>query len=119
LLPPLSLLFLNVLLRPEGGIFRWMLRLSLAGCVVLIPPISFGLDRTPWVRDLAYYSPSLIVVANLYLFLSETLGKVKPRGGWGDFSSLTTLEMRNALKRRNFWLYLGGAMVTLLCVMDR
>lgn len=119
LLTPLSLLFLNELLRPEGGVFKWMLRLSLAGCVLLIPPIVFGLDRTPWVRDLAYYSPSLIVVANLYLFFSETLGKVKPRGGWGDFSRLSTLEMRHALRRRNFWLYLGGMLVTLLCVMDR
>lgn len=119
LLAPLSLLFLSVLLRPEGSIFRWMLRLSLAGCVLLVPPIIFGLDRTPWVRDLAYYSPSLIVVANLYLFLSETFGKGKPRGGWGEFSRLSTLEMRHALRRRNFWLYLGGALVTLLCVMDR
>lgn len=119
LLPPLSLLFLNILLRPDGETFKWMLRLSLAGCVVLIPPVSFGLDRTPWVRDLAYYSPSLIVVANLYLFISETAGKVKPRGGWGDFSRFTTLEMRHTLKRRNFWLYLGGALVTMLCVMDR
>jgi len=119
LLPPLSLLFLDILLRPEGDIFKWIFRLSLAGCVVLVPPISFGLDRTPWVRDLAYYSPSLIVVANLYLFISETVGKVKPRGGWGDFSRFSTLEMRHALKRRNFWLYLGGALVTMLCVMDR
>lgn len=119
LLPPLSLLFLDILLRPEGDIFKWMLRLSLVGCVVLVPPISFGLDRTPWVRDLAFYSPSLIVVANLYLFISETLGKVKPRGGWGDFSRFSTLEMRHALKRRNLWLYLGGALVTMLCVMDR
>jgi len=119
LLPPLSLLFLDVLLRPEGEVFKWMLRLAFVGCLVLIPPVSFGLDRTPWVRDLAYYSPSLIVVANLYLFISETAGKVKPRGGWGDFSRFSTMEMRHALKRRNFWLYLGGALVTMLCVMDR
>jgi two-component system sensor histidine kinase HydH len=119
LLAPLSLLFLSVFLRPEGNTFRWILRISWWGCLGLFLPIIFGLDKTPWVRDLAYYSPSLIVVANLYLFLSETLGKVRPRGGWGEFSRLSSLEMKSALRRRNFWLYLGGAVVTLLCVMDR
>ncbi len=116
-LAPLALLFLQVLLRPEGLVFRWLLYISLASCVLLIIPIILGLDRTPWIRDLAYYSPSLIVVANLYLFFSETFGKTKPRGG--DFSRFSPLEMRQALKRRNFWLYLGGVVVTLLSVMDR
>lgn len=119
LLAPMSLLFLNEFLRPEGQVFRWVMRVSLGSCVLLFFPIIFGLDKTPWIRDLAYYSPSLIVVANLYLFLSETLGKVRPRGGWGEFSILSSIEMKNALRRRNFWLYLGGALVTLLCVMDR
>ena len=119
LLPPLSLLFINTLLRPEGAIFRWMLRLSYGYFAVLAFPILFGLDRTDWIGDMAYYSPSLIIVANLYLFASETLGSVKPRGGWGDFAAYSSIEMRQALKRRNVWLYLGGVMVTLLCTMDR
>jgi two-component system, NtrC family, sensor histidine kinase HydH len=118
-LTPLALLFLDMLLRPEGKIFQWMLRLALASSGLLVLPILLGLDRTPWIRDWAFYSPSLIVVANLYLFFSEVLGGVRPRGGWGDFASYSKLEMRNALRRRNFWLYLGGAFVTLLCVMDR
>jgi len=119
LLPPLSLLFINALLRPEGAIFRWLLRLSYGYFAILVFPILFGLDRTPWVGGLAYYSPTLIIVANLYLFASETLGSVRPRGGWGDFNNFAGLEMRNALRRRNVWLYLGGVFVTLLCTMDR
>ncbi|MGZ3713637.1 MAG: histidine kinase dimerization/phospho-acceptor domain-containing protein, partial [Bdellovibrionota bacterium] len=119
LLAPLSLVFLNILLRPEGWVFRLLLRLSIFGSFVLIPPVIFGLDRTPAIRALSYYWPSLIVIANLYLLLSEALGAVKPRGGWGDFASLAALDMRSALRRRNFWLYLGGMSVTLLCVMDR
>lgn len=119
LLAPFSLIFLNVLLRPEGWVFRWLLRLSLAGSVILIPPVIFGLDRTLLIRALAYYWPTLIVIANLYLFFSEALGAVKPRGGWGEFARLTALDMRHALRRRNVWLYLGGVFVTLLCVMDR
>ncbi|RZA02306.1 MAG: hypothetical protein EOP11_16805, partial [Proteobacteria bacterium] len=119
LLPPLSLLFINTLLRPEGAVFRWLMRLSYGYFAVLVFPILFGLDRTRWIGDLAYYSPTLIIVANLYLFASEALGSVKPRGGWGEFSNFANLEMRSALRRRNFWLYLGGVMVTLLCTMDR
>lgn len=119
LLPPLSLLFINALLRPEGAVFRWLMRLSYGFFAALVLPILFGLDRTRWVGDLAKYSPTLIIVANLYLFVSETLGPVKPRGGWGDFSRFSGLEMRAALKRRNVWLYLGGVVVTLLCTMDR
>lgn len=119
LLAPSSLIFLDLLLRPEGWVFKWILRTSLVSSLLLIPPVVFGLDRYPWIRDLSYYSPTLIVVTNLYLFLSETLGAVKPRGGWGDFARLSSLEMRSALRRRNFWLYLGGVLVTLLCTMDR
>ncbi|MGE3260502.1 MAG: nitrogen regulation protein NR(II) [Bacteriovoracia bacterium] len=119
LLAPLSLVFLNILLRPEGWVFRWLLRLSVVGSFVLIPPVVFGLDRTPAIRALSYYWPTLIVIANLYLLLSEAFGAVKPRGGWGDFARLAALDMRSALRRRNFWLYLGGVCVTLLCVMDR
>lgn len=117
-LPPLSLLFLHVLLRPEGRIFPWIHRLSWAACLLLFFPVVFGLDRTSWIRDLAYFSPTLIVVANLYLLISELVGGVRPRGGWGDFSPFSSMEMRSTLKRRNFWLYLGGALVTLLCAMD-
>jgi two-component system sensor histidine kinase HydH len=119
LLAPLSLVFLNILLRPEGWVFRFLLRISVAGSFVLIPPVIFGLDRTPAIRALSYYWPTLIVVANLYLLFSEAIGAVKPRGGWGDFARLATLDMRSALRRRNFWLYLGGVTVTLLAVMDR
>ena len=76
--------------------------------LVLIPPVTFGLDRTTLIHDLSFFSPTLIVVANLYLFFSEALGAVKPRGGWGEFSRFSSLEMGQALKRRNNWLYLGG-----------
>jgi two-component system sensor histidine kinase HydH len=119
LLAPLSLVFLDVMLRPEGWVFRWIRLASLVTSLALIPPVVFGLDRTPWVRDLSYYSPALIVVANLYLFLSEAIGAVKPRGGWGDFARFASLEMRSALRRRNVWLYLGGVVVTMLAVLDR
>ncbi|MGZ3657146.1 MAG: two-component system sensor histidine kinase NtrB [Bdellovibrionota bacterium] len=119
LLAPLSLVFLDVMLRPEGWVFRLIRTLALASSLLLIPPVIFGLDRTPWVRDLSYYSPTLIVVANLYLFLSEAIGAVKPRGGWGEFARFASLEMRQALRRRNVWLYLGGVVVTLLSEMDR
>ena len=119
LLAPLSLVFIDVMLRPEGWVFRWIRRLALGSSLLLIPPVIFGLDRTPWVRDLSYYSPALIVVANLYLFLSEAIGAVKPRGGWGEFARFASLEMRQALRRRNAWLYLGGVVVTLLSEMDR
>lgn len=118
-LAPLSLLFLNLLLRPDGWVFQWILRTSLFSTLLLVPLVTFGLDSESWIRDLSYYSPSLIVVANLYLLVSETLGSVKPRGGWGDFANFSSIEMRTTLRRRNFWLYLGGVFVTLLCVMDR
>lgn len=119
LLGPFSLVFLNVLLRPEGWVFRWIMRLSLVGSLILIPLVTLGYDHVPWVRALSYYSPAMIVVANLYLFFSEAIGAVIPRGDWGDFARFASIEMRHALRRRNVWLYLGGAVVTLLSVMDR
>ncbi|HEY8279064.1 MAG TPA: ATP-binding protein [Bdellovibrionota bacterium] len=119
LLAPLSLVFLNVMLWPEGWVFRWLLRLALATSLLLVPLVLLGLDRTPWVHAMSYYSPVLIIVANLYLFFSEAVGAVKPRGGWGDFARLASIEMRNALRRRNVWLYLGGVVVVMLSEMDR
>ena len=119
LLAPLSLVFLDVLLRPEGWIFRWLKWTALFTSLLLIPLVTFGLDRTAWVRDLSLYSPALIIVANLYLFVSEAIGGVKPRGGWGEFARFASIEMRTALRRRNVWLYLGGVVVTLLSVLDR
>lgn len=119
LLAPLSLIFLSVLLRPEGWVFRWIFRVALGTSLLLVPPVIFGMDRTPWLRDLSYYSPALIVVANLYLFLSEAIGSVKPRGGWGEFARFASIDMRHALRRRNIWLYLGGVVVTVLSEMDR
>jgi len=119
LLAPLSLVFLDVLLRPEGWVFRWIKWISVVGSLLLIPPVIIGLDRTHWVRDLSLYSPVLIVIANLYLFISEAIGAVKPRGGWGDFARFASIEMRHALRRRNVWLYLGGTVVTMLSVLDR
>lgn len=120
MLAPLSLIFLNVMLRPNDWVFRWLMRVALGSSLLLIPPVVMGLDRMPWVKSLSYYSPALIVVANLYLFFSEALGQVTPRGGWwGDFARFTSREMRQALKRRNVWLYLGGVAVTLLSEMDR
>lgn len=119
MLAPLSLVFLDVLLRPEGWVFRWLKWSALIASFLLIPPVTMGLDRMVWVRDLSLYSPALIVVANLYLFVSEAVGSVKPRGGWGDFARFATIEMRQALRRRNVWLYLGGVVVTLLSVLDR
>jgi two-component system sensor histidine kinase HydH len=117
LLPSLSLLFIDTLLRPEGRIYRWMLKASYGYFALLLLPILFGLDRTRWIKDLAYYSPTLIIVANIYLFLSEAFGSVIPRGG--DFSTFSPIEMRQALKHRNVWLYLGAVVVTLICTMDR
>jgi two-component system, NtrC family, sensor histidine kinase HydH len=119
MLAPLSLVFLDVLLRPEGWVFRWIKWVSVVGSLLLIPPVTAGLDRTIWVRDLSLYSPALIVVANLYLFVSEAIGSVKPRGGWGDFARFATIEMRQALRRRNVWIYLGGVVVTMISVLDR
>ncbi|MCO5143677.1 MAG: ATP-binding protein [Oligoflexia bacterium] len=117
LLAPLALLFLSVLLRPEGWVFRVFLWTTLVTSLALVPLVIFGLDRFPLIRALSFYSPSLIVLANLYLFLSEVLGAVKPRGGW-EFEFDAT-EIRQRLRRRNFWLYLGGVCVTMLSVLDR
>jgi two-component system, NtrC family, sensor histidine kinase HydH len=119
ILAPLSLVFLNILLWPEGWVFRWLLRVSVVSSVVLIPLVVLGLDRIPLIRDLSYYNPTLIVIANLYLYISEAVGAVKPRGGWEELARFSTGEMRLALQRRNVWIYVGGALVTMLCVLDR
>ncbi len=117
-LGPLSLLCLQALLRPEGYFYRWLVRLSILVSILLSAPVTFGLDRLPWIRDMSYYSPVLIVVACSYLLLSERLA-ARPRGRWGDLSLLMSKEVFQALKRRNLWIYSGGVVTTLLCVMDR
>lgn len=121
LLAPLALLFLQILLQPEGPVYRWFLRVAFLAAGILIPLVTFGMDRTPIVRALSYFSPVLIVLACLYLFLSEVSGAVNPRGGtslW-NFPLLSRSEMARAIRRRNAWLYLGGMVVTLLSVQDR
>jgi two-component system sensor histidine kinase HydH len=115
LLGPLSLLFMQLLFRPDGLFFRWCTRLAFFVCVLLVLPVTFGLDRTPWIRDVSYFSPVLIVFALLYLYLSEAFGVVKPRGDAGIFKK----EFLEVLHVRNTWIYLGGTIATLLGTMDR
>jgi len=121
LLAPLSLLFMQILLHPEGPVYRWFLRISFIAAAILIPLVTLGFDRNIWIREISYFSPAIIVVACLYLFLSEALGGVNPRGQndrW-TFSFLSRAEMFQSLRKRNTWIYLGGACVTLLSVQDR
>jgi signal transduction histidine kinase len=85
--------------------------------VLFFPLVTFGFDRYPAIRDISYYSPVGILLACLYLLLSETFGGVKPRG---SFSVLHIRdEVLQALKARNLWIYWGGLAVTLTCTMDR
>ena len=116
-LGPVSLLFLHFLLRPEGNFFWWLTRVSIVLSGLLIPMAILGLDRYYFIRDVSYYSPALIVCALTYLFVSEVFGGVAPRGiKTYPFSGKNILL---TLKRRNVGLYLGGVLVTLICVMDR
>ena len=115
LLGPLSLLFMQIHFRPEGFFFRSCTTLVFLVCALLVVPVTFGLDRTPWIRDVSYFSPVLIVFALLYLFLSEAFGIVKPRGDFG----ISRKEFLKVLQVRNNWIYLGGIITTLLSTMDR
>lgn len=124
LIGPLSLWFLRLLLLPEGIFFRVLLWISAIAAVVLVPLVSLGLDRYGLIRDFSYYSPSLVVVACVFLLVGELSGGVAPRGAgvWVTMLGLprvTSQDMLLALKKRNLWIYLGGAFVTVLCGMDR
>lgn len=117
LLAPLSMLFMQVLFRPEGPFFLWWTRLTFLISVVLVPLVTFGLDTYAWVRDMSYFSPVLIVFALLYMYLGEALGMVNPRGG--PLSHISRKDLLNAIRARNTWIYLGGVLVTLTSTMDR
>lgn len=116
-LAPISMHFMKVLLRPEGRFFKWLTQLSFLIAILLIPPVTFGLDRNTWIRDISYFSPILIVFAALFLYVSEALGMVNPRN-----ASRTKLRREDfivALRRRNMWIYLGGALLTMICGQNR
>lgn len=117
LLAPASLFFLQVLLRPDGKFFKACAYLTLALSIIFIPLVTFGFDAYPWIRDTSHFAPVVIVFASGYLYLSESLGVVKPRGT--SFREIRRGDVLRALQIRNKWLYIGGAALTMLCVMDR
>lgn len=98
LIPGLSLHTLGLLLLPQDRFFRLLKVISWAVPAVLIPLVTFGLDRYPVIRDMSYYSPSLVTVASIHLFFAGAGARV--------------------VTRRKL-LILGGAFVTLICVLDR
>ncbi len=123
LIGPLSLIFLSVFLTPKDWFFKGLAVLSFIAATILMPLVILGLDRYGFIRDVSYYSPTLLVLAMLYLFVSEVVGGVKPRGAGVTrrigIPQISGTEMLHALRRRNLWIYVGGAFVTMLCVMDR
>ena len=124
LIGPVSLIFLSILLTPKDWVFRGLAILSFIVATVLVPLVIFGFDRYGLIRDSSYYSPVLLVLAMLYLLISEAIGGVNPRGAGAikrliGFSQISGTEMLQVLRKRNLWIYLGGALVTILCSMDR
>ncbi|NUM87620.1 MAG: hypothetical protein HUU37_00310 [Bdellovibrionales bacterium] len=124
LIGPLSLWFLKLLLTPEGIFYRALLWASAVAVAILAPLVVLGLDRYGLIRDFSYYSPSLVLVACVFLLVGELTGGVAPRGAgvWAKILGLPRLtgtDMMLALKKRNLWIYLGGALATLLCGMNR
>lgn len=115
---PLALSFLHLLLRPEGKFLNAINRISFFLLFLVSPFILLGMDHHPLIRQISYLSPSLIILTNLYLFVSEAPRASGPLGRWGDFANFYTLEMRTALKQRNAWLYLGGILVVSLGSLD-
>lgn len=117
LLAPVSMYFMKSLLRPEGAFFQWLTRISFLVALLLIPPVTFGLDRHAWIRDASYFSPVLIVFAVSYLYLSEALGMVNPRNA--SIAKLRRKDFVSALRKRNMGIYLGGAILTVICGQNR
>ncbi len=117
LLAPTSMYFMKSLLRPQGAFFQWLTRISFLLALLLIPLVTFGLDRHTWIRDASYFSPGLIIFAVLYLYLSEALGMVNPRNA--SLSKLRRKDFISALRRRNMGIYLGGTILTVICSQNR
>ncbi len=117
LLAPISMYFMKSLLRPEGVFFQGLTKISFLVALLLIPPVTFGLDRHAWIRDASYFSPALIVFAVLYLYLSEAFGLVNPRNA--SLNKLRRKDFVAVLRRRNMGIYLGGAILTVICGQNR
>ena len=113
LLAPASLWFTQIFIRISDGFSRRLLELSTVLAIFLSTSLGLRFDTNPWILQLVFFSPALVIVQVLRLMwvdwiLSSPQGK-KVR----DLSKVPTV----GLERRHL-IYLGALVVLLTSVMD-
>ncbi len=101
-LAPSGLYFIRVMVRIEDGKSRKLFYLSLVVAFALSLALLFRLDHLPWVLELIYFCPILIVLQTLQLMWRNQQFPKLPVVGLG---------------RRNL-IYFGGLIVLVTSVMD-
>jgi signal transduction histidine kinase len=108
-LAPVGLAFIQVMVRVQDRVSRRLVELSVLAAMALTVALVFHFDSDPWVRQLVYFSPALIVVQTLHLMWIDR----RLRRGIKRLPKLPTV----GLGRRNL-IYLGGLLVLGTSVMD-
>ncbi len=109
LVAPASLWFIRILVRINDGVSRRLLELSLVLAVCLSIALGLHLDSHPWILQLIYFCPVLVVLQILQLMGMD----LALRRGWKTLPKIPTV----GLGRRQL-IYVGALVVLLTSVMD-
>lgn len=109
-LAPLALAFIRSLVKTQDRFSRALGRLALGLAIALSGALLFHLERVPWVLELIYFSPGVIV---LQILRVVWIDRQVRRGG----AQTPLLTAAVALDQRTL-IYIGGLLVLCTSVMD-
>jgi signal transduction histidine kinase len=108
-LAPICLFFIRVMVRIQNQVSQRLLAFSIFVAVLLSLALLIHLDSAPWVLQLIYFTPGLVVLQTLQLmWIDRSLKKGAKR-----IPKVPTV----GLGRRNL-IYMGAVFVLLTSVMD-
>jgi len=109
LLGPACLSFIRVMVRMQDKFSRRLLQLSAVVSIGLSGALVFHLEDSPWILQLIYFSPALVVLQTLHLMWIDR----RIKRGIKRLPKMPTV----GLGRRNL-IYLGALVVLATSVMD-
>ncbi len=104
LLAPASLWFIQIFIRVSDRFSRRLLDFSTILAIFLSASLGLKLDSNPWILQMVYFSPALVIFQVLRLM-------------WMDWFLRSPKVPTVGLERRHF-IYLGALVVLLTSVMD-
>lgn len=119
ILAPIGILFVRVLTRLETAFLRWLFRFSVFYAAIVIG-LEWGGTETPFIRNLAYFGPSILVFVCVYFMVIDwRLKRTEKRAEKTSIERAPTARSSiNVGLARRTWIYVGALFILGTASMD-